>query len=153
MQQLRPSAQALGPKDSCRTNLCPPSAQATLTVASELVCLGQAGGEPSHMQDIHDYFKGRWEAKDAAAEGSTAPAEAPGRGWTSAADADCDDGDKELQITWGPEQWQAAEGLRARVHAAALLANAAADVSAPLITASDLQVSTPARAGTQARMS
>ncbi|KAK9788844.1 hypothetical protein WJX73_002626 [Symbiochloris irregularis] len=50
------------------------------------------------------------------------------------------DENEESKITWTAQQWQAAEGLRARAHAAAMLANSAADVSAPLVTASDLQV-------------
>lgn len=99
---------------------------------------GQQGAAASgRMQEVHSYFKDRWEAKDrAAADGQRRE----GASHSQQAGSDGDDDGDEAQLVWDADHWQQAEGLRARTHAAAVLANAAAEVSAPLVTASQLQV-------------
>ena len=100
------------------------------------VHLLQADGAPDRMEEIHSYFRSQWQGSDQAAD-QRASARQPG---SSGIDASHEDVDDHLKITWDQGDWQAAEGLRARCHAAAVLANAAADVSAPLVTATDLRV-------------
>jgi len=43
------------------------------------------------------------------------------------------------QVTWGAEEWAAAGDRRRRAHAAAVLAEAAADAAGPLLMSPDLQ--------------
>ena len=88
------------------------------------------------MDEIKSYFESQWQANNQAKD-QKASAVDPG---CSGHDASQEGDDDHVTITWDQGDWQAAEGLRARCHAAAMLANAAADVSAPLVTASDLRV-------------
>lgn len=73
------------------------------------------------MSEVKEYFQSRWEAKDEAR-----PDDESADGGT---------------VQWSEQQWQHADSLRSRAHAAATLAHAAGDVSGPLITHSDLQAS------------
>ena len=77
------------------------------------------------IDKVRDYFQGRLKHK---AESSLQSDE------TRAGD------EAEGSITWSEVQWHDLDALRSRAHAAAVLAHAAADVSAPLVTHIDLQV-------------
>lgn len=68
------------------------------------------------------------------AEGSGWAAEAFFRECVQEAAAD------ETAVEWDDDSWAAAEQLRRRLHAAAVLADSAADAAAPLLTHSSLQV-------------